>query len=166
MKKRIAWTMLATMAVAIAAPAMAGSGYKCTETTQACLNAMAKKKDKAWAGLQYDTAENGTTSVKAITAGSPAAAAGFQVGDVLVALNGAKMSDKEALKKAKGEWKIGQAISYTVSRGGAEKQLALTLAQMPPEVYASMVGSHLLESHVTNAMAEAGSGTEATPAKK
>ncbi len=164
--KRLTWLMVAASVVALAAPALAGSGGKCTEGTQACLNHMAKSKDKPWVGLQYDKAENGTTSVMAITAGSPAAAAGFEVGDVLVALNGAKLADKEAMKKAKGEWKIGQSVSYTVSRAGAEKQIAVTLGQMPAEVYASVVGSHMLENHVPTAMAEAGHDAGATKAVK
>ncbi len=166
MKKPIAWTMLATMALAIAAPALAGGGAKCSESAQACLNHWAKGKEKPWAGLQYDTAENGTTSIKAITAGSPAASAGFQVGDVLVAMNGAKLSDKEAMKKAKAELKIGSAVTYTVSRAGYEKQISVTLAQMPSEVYASMVGSHMLESHVSATMAEAAPAAEGVKAAK
>ncbi len=160
--KRISWVMVVAFVVALAAPALAGGAGKCGEGTQACLNHWSKSKDKGWAGLQYDTAENGTTSVKSITAGSPAATAGFEVGDVLVALNGAKMADKEAMKKAKGEWKIGQSISYTVLRAGAEKQIAVTLGQMPGEVYASMLGSHMLDNHVAGAMAESGHEAEAT----
>lgn len=166
MKKRIAWTMLATMALAIAAPALAGSGAKCTENAQACLNHWAKSKDKPWAGLSYDMAANGATSIKSISPGSPAASAGFEVGDVLVAINGVKWTDMEAMKKAKSEWKIGQTISYTVSRAGAEKQLAVTLAQMPTEVFASVVGSHMLENHVSAAMAEASQDAKATKAAK
>ena len=87
--------------------------------------------------------------------------AGFQAGDVLVALNGAKLSDKEAMKKAKGEWKVGQNVSYTIKRAGAEKQIALTLGTMPEEVFSSMVGGHLLESHVVVATADAATGPKA-----
>ncbi len=165
--KRIAWWMIAACVLSLAVPALAGSGGgKCTQSTQACLNHWAKSREMAWAGLQYDTVENGATTVKSITAGSPASTAGFEVGDVIVALNGAKMSDKEAMKKAKGEWKAGQVVNYTVSRAGTEKQIAVTLAAMPPEVFASVVGSHMLENHVANALAEAGSEADATkPAK-
>jgi S1-C subfamily serine protease len=164
--KRISWFAAAVFVVALAAPALAGSGEKCTYDTQSCLNHWSKSKDKGWAGLQYDKAADGTVSVKSVAANSPAYSAGFQAGDVLVALNGAKLSDKDAVKKAKGEWKVGQNVSYTIKRAGAEKQLALTLGTMPEEVFSSMVGSHLLESHVVVATADAKVGTEAKAADK
>jgi len=162
--KRISWFVAAALVAALAVPALAGSGEKCTYETQSCLNHMSQGKDKGWVGLQYDKAEDGTVTVKAVTANSPAAAAGFQAGDVLAAMNGARMSDKEAMKKAKGEWKVGQTVSYTVKRAGAEKQLSVTLGKMPEEVFASMVGSHLLESHVVVATADAKPATEAKSA--
>ena len=161
--KRMIWLLVAVFVVALAAPALAGSGGKCTQSTQVCLNHWAKSKDKGWAGMQYEEA-GGATTVKSITAGSPAATAGFEVGDVLMTINGIKLADKEALKKAKGEWKIGQSVSYVVTRAGAEKPLTVTLAPMPPEVFASLVGSHMLESHVPTAIAEAGEQPGATKA--
>ena len=164
--KRISWLVVAVFAVALAAPAFAGSGEKCTQNTQTCLNYMSKNKDKGWVGLEYDKAADGAVSVKAVTAGGPAATAGFEVGDILVAMNGAKMSDKDAMKKAKGEWKVGQSVSYTVMRAGAEKQMAITLDKMPEPVYASMVGSHMLENHVVMATADAKPMTEAKTADK
>jgi len=158
--KRISWFVAATLVAALAVPALAGSGEKCTYDTQSCLNHWSKSKDKGWIGLQYDKAEDGTVTVKSVTANSPGASAGFQVGDVLVAMNGAKMSDKAAMKKAKGDWKAGQSVSYTVLRAGAEKQLAVTLAKMPEEVFASMVGGHMLESHVVITTADAKAAEE------
>ena len=164
--KKLSWFVAAALVLALAVPAIAGSGAKCTYDTQTCLNHYSKSKDKGYLGLQYDKAEDGTVSVKSIYPNSPAVAAGFQVGDVLLALNGAKFADKEAMKKAKGEWKIGQTVTYTVKRAGAEKQIAATLATMPEEVFASMVGGHMLESHVVVATADAGTGTEAKAADK
>lgn len=165
MKRIVSW-MVAVLVLALAMPVVAGEAGKCMQSTQACLNHWAKTKDTPWVGLQYDkAAENGTTTVKAITPGSPAATAGFQVGDVVVAMNGAKLSDKEAVKKAKAEWKVGQSVQYTVTRAGAEQQIAVTLAAMPPEVYASLVGSHMLENHVPIALAEASTESDTKPAK-
>ncbi len=152
----------AAFVVALALPVWAGSAEKCTADTQTCLNHMSAKKTTGWLGLEYDKAEDGTMSVKAVTAGSPAEKAGFQVGDVLLALNGAKFSDKEAMKKAKGDWNAGQKVSYTVQRKGAETAVAATLGPMPENVYASMVGQHLLENHVS---AQTAVTTEAKPAK-
>jgi predicted metalloprotease with PDZ domain len=153
--KRIAWWMVAVCVVALASPSFAGEGGKCTRATQACLNHWAKSKDVPWAGLQYDAAENGTLTVKSLSPGSPAATAGIQVGDVIVAMNGTKITDKEAIRKAKLEIKPGQTVQYTISRAGAEQQLPVTMATMPPEIYAAAVGSHMLENHVPMALAEA-----------
>ncbi len=158
--------LLAAVLLVTAVPAFAGSGEKCTENTQTCLNHWAKNKDKGWLGLKYDKNATGDIAVTSIMPGSPAASAGFEVGDILVALNGAKMADKDAVKKAKGEWKVGQAVTYTVKRGTEEKQIAATLAQMPDEVFASMLGQHMLENHVAMATAEAGTYGEAKATKK
>jgi S1-C subfamily serine protease len=152
---------LAMALLVLAVPAFAGGGEKCSADLQTCLNHHAAMKDKGWTGLELDKSDPAAIKVKAVTAGSPAAKAGFLVGDVLVAMNGVSMTDKEAMKKAKGEWKVGQAVTYTVKRKNADKQLAVTLAAMPEAAYASMVGTHLLANHVTAATAAT---TEATPA--
>jgi S1-C subfamily serine protease len=132
-----------------AAPALAGSGQKCSKNTQACLNAFAGNRDKGWLGLKYEEDAAGKVVVKSMAAGSPSEGAGFQVGDVLVAMNGVKFADKEAIKKAKADWKTGAQVTYTVSRANAETQVVATLAPMPEEVFAAMVGTHMIESHMT-----------------
>lgn len=156
MKKLPLLFLAAAFLAAVSLPAYAGSGGKCTNDAQACLNHWAAKKDAAWLGLKYDKTESGDVVVMKIYDGSPAAAAGFKVGDQLLAMNGAKMDDKEAMKKAKGEWKAGNQVTYTVKRGNAEKQIAVTLAPMPEEVFASMLGQHMLSEHATTATAQAG----------
>jgi S1-C subfamily serine protease len=159
--KRNAW-IISVCIVAFASPALAAGG-KCTRTTQACLNQWARTKDLPWAGIQYDNVETGTMTVKAVAPGSPAANAGIQVGDVVVAINGVKVTDKEAFKKAKSEWKVGLTVPYTISRTGTEQQIPVTPVAMPPEVFAAAVGTHMLENHVPTALAEA--SLEGTPAK-
>jgi len=142
----------AALAVAIAAPALAGSGAgKCTQETQACLNSFSKYASKGWVGLEYDkTASEKSHVVKKAVPGSPAEAAGFRAGDVLVSLNGVAMTaDKETLKKAKGDWSVGQTVAYVVKRGDKEVTLNAKLAAMPPEVFASMVGEHMVSNHMT-----------------
>jgi S1-C subfamily serine protease len=135
--------------------AYAGGGAKCTSDVSACLGHWTDYKTAGYAGMKYDKAEDGTVTVSDVPAGTPAAAAGFQKGDVILTLNGAAMADKEALKKAKGTWKPGDQVSYTVKRAGAEKKLSLTLATMPEEVFAQMVGEHMVQNHMTVATADA-----------
>ena len=151
--KRSLIVATAAFAVAIAAPALAGSGAgKCTQETQACLNSYSKYASKGWVGLEYDkSAGDKSHVVKKATAGSPAEAAGFKAGDVLVSLNGvAFTADKETLKKAKGDWSVGQSVAYVVKRGEKEVTLNAKLAAMPPEVFASMVGEHMVSNHMAN----------------
>jgi predicted metalloprotease with PDZ domain len=142
---------IATVALAlvIAIPAVAGSGAgKCTQDTQTCLNTFSKYASKGWLGLDYDKS-SATHAVKKVAPGGPAEAAGFKAGDVLVSMNGVAMTaEKEALKKAKGEWAVGQTVAYGVKRGDQDLTLSVKLAPMPSEVFASMVGDHMVSNHM------------------
>lgn len=144
-------TMLAVAAaVVLALPAFAGEGEKCTQDTQTCLNTMAAHlKETAWIGIDLDYTETGAT-VKAVTEGSPAQAAGFKPGDRVVALNGIDFSDKEKLH---AEWtglKPGNQAWIKVERNGAIRKLAVTLGTMPDDVIARAVGAHMLEHAVVD----------------
>jgi predicted metalloprotease with PDZ domain len=150
--KRRSVVATAALAVAIAVPAIAGSGAgKCTQTTQACLDSYSKYASKGWVGLEYDkSAGEKSYTIKRAVPGSPAEAAGFKPGDVLVSLNGVAMTaEKETLKKAKGEWAVGQTIAYVVKRGDQQVRLNAKLAEMPAEVFASMVGEHMVSNHMS-----------------
>ena len=163
MKKLV---LLAGAMMIVAMPALAGGqGEKCSSDMQTCMAHWSKVQNKGWTGLKTDQSDGGAIAVKAVQSGSPAAAAGFQVGDVMVAMNGVSFADKEAIKKAKGDWKVGQSVSYTVKRAGAEKTIAVTLASMPEEVFAAMVGNHMIENHFPTETASA-SSTEAASATK
>jgi len=163
MKKLV---LLAGAMLIVAMPVLAGGpGEKCTADLQTCMSHWAKAQNKGWSGLKTDQADGGAIAVREVQSGSPAAAAGFQVGDVMVALNGASFADKDAIKKAKGDWKVGQTVSYTVKRAGAEKTIAVTLASMPDGVFAAMVGNHMIENHFTTETASA-TDAEAASANK
>jgi predicted metalloprotease with PDZ domain len=147
--KRITWIAATLLLVALCVPAHAGSDGKCGYDTQTCLNGFAAMKDtRGWVGIRMDKNDAGEMVIKSVVSGSPAAAAGLVEGDVLVTLNGAKLSDMEAAKKAGGEWKVGQTISYTVTHGGVAKEVSITLAKMPDDVFDAMVGEHMLADHV------------------
>ena len=146
--KGLTWFAVALFLISVAVPALAGKGEKCTADAQTCLNHFSSYKEKGWNGIKSEANDKGDWVVKSVAADSPAQKAGVQVGDILVSLNGVKMSDKEAVKKAKGEWKPGSQVTYSVLRGGAEQQIAVTLAPMPEEVYAGMVGQHMIENHM------------------
>jgi len=153
-------TFLAVLALFILAalPALAGGDHKkCPYPTQDCLDKMATKmKDSGWVGIEMDVDETTwVMTIKRVVPGSPAEAAGLQVGDVLYALNGVKFGkeNEEALAKVKKGWKPGQTVTYTLKRNGLDKQVDVTLAPMPADVLAAWVGNHMLE-HVSMDLAK------------
>lgn len=143
------WTAVAAAVALAGASALYAGGAKCAEQhTQASYEQMAKKlAAKGWLGIETEKVGEGSYAISKIVAGSPAEKAGFQPGDVLVALNGARFGagNEEAVKKAKSALGPGKAATYTVARAGAEKQLTVTLAEVPREVLAQWVGEHVID---------------------
>lgn len=130
-------TLVLALILSMATLASAG-GEKCAKDAQAHAKAaIAEKAKHGWIGLEVDKSASGYV-VSDVAAGSPAAQAGFQKGDVLVAFNGIALNDanKDALKKAKAGITIGSRVTYTVSRGGAQRQIAATTTEVPKEVLA------------------------------
>ena len=152
------WWLVGALVACLALPAFAGGGgHGCKADVQACLNKMAEKYAKrGWVGLELDEDKaSGALTVEQVVPGSPAEAAGFKAGDVLVALNGIEFGEEnyEALKKAKYKMAPGKQVTYTVARKGKNRDLAVTLAKLPDEVLAQWIGGHMIEDHVTIASA-------------
>src|SRR5687768_6603247 len=134
--------MTLSLALFLALSSMAAAGGENCDKANASKNAKAKtamheKAKHGWLGLDVEKSASGYV-VNKVAAGSPAEQAGFQKGDVLVAFNGIAMTDenKEALKKAKTQNAVGKQVTYTISRAGAQRQIAATLAEVPAEVLA------------------------------
>jgi serine protease Do len=66
-------------------------------------------------------------------AGSPAAKAGIEAGDVITALNGTPVKDSRDLARKIGMTAPGSSIKLDVLHKGETKTVALTLGQMPNE---------------------------------
>ena len=123
--------------VALVASAAFAGGEKCTADAQTCLNYMAKKVDsKGWLGVHYERNEEaGGYTITKVIDNSPAAEAGLQIGDIVVAMNGVSMGEKsEALKAEWQNMKPGYKVTYKVVRNGYDKSFKVALAQMPEEV--------------------------------
>jgi S1-C subfamily serine protease len=120
---------------------------KCTMSAAECSKYMAAAKTKGWLGVEYDKTEAGTLTVKKVVPGSPAAQAGFEVGDVLVALNGVTINDenKDKLSEVKKSFTPGATATYTIKRSGYSKDLTAKLGTMPDAVYQAMVDEHMKE---------------------
>ena len=158
MKRRLGLAFQLMLAVAAPLALAGGDHYKCTKSTQECLNMMTDElKGKGWLGIEIDHDQDGKTMIiKRVVTGSPAEKAGFEVGDVLVAVNGIKYADgdKEALMAAKKAMAPGKQVNYTVTRAGAAKKLTATLAEVPEEVLASWIGNHMLQHAEPQAVAK------------
>ncbi|MEM7051884.1 MAG: PDZ domain-containing protein [Acidobacteriota bacterium] len=144
------WLVALTVLVALAGTAFAGEHYKCDKGAEECLNAMVTKiKAKGWLGIETEKTAEGRYAVKAVTAGSPAEKAGFQAGDVLVALNGVELSKENKKKLAKVKKSLGPNVKaeYTVKRSGGKKNLTAWLAEVPDTVLAQWIGEHMVDQH-------------------
>ena len=152
------WLVGLVLVAGIASLALAGGdGHKCTKSTDECLTAMVSEmKTRGWVGVELDQSDAGELVVSRVVPGAPAEAAGIQVGDVFVAMNGIKFGDEknmEALYAAKKTQKVGSDVTYTVERKGNAKQVAMKLAPVPEDTLAQWVGHHMLE-HANTAIAK------------
>ena len=151
---RIGWIMAPLLAVAIAAgPAVAGGYGKCsTANTQECLDAMAKMyKHRGWIGVEINDS-SGSMQLTRVVPDSPAQKAGLAAGDILYAVNGVQYveSNQDTLSAIREKMTPGSTFTFTILKGGKDKQdVPITLAPMPEEVMAAMIGKHLLEAHLT-----------------
>lgn len=159
----VKWTVALLSILALAgslAPAHAGGagcdaakGAKAAKTASHGHAAHAAKAEKlaakGWIGIDTKKDEaNGAVVVTSVASGSPAEAAGFRPGDVLVSLNGIALTaeNKEPLKKAKSQLGVGKAVTYGVKRGEGKQQLTATLAPVPEAVLAQWLAE---EEHQT-----------------
>lgn len=150
MIKTLRWILALALLVGFATMAFAGGDHKCDKSAQDCLDQMAAHlKEKGWLGIETEKTDHGAYAVSAVTAGSPAEAAGFRTGDVLLAINGADIyaEDKTELKKVKQSLGPGSEVHYTVKRAGQKTQLAATLSPVPDAVLAQWIGEHMLDQH-------------------
>jgi uncharacterized iron-regulated protein len=63
---------------------------------------------------------------------SPAAAAGFKVGDEIVSIDGVAYTDKETANRLMAGMRWGDAMDYKVIRDGQEQVLTVHLRRQPP----------------------------------
>jgi S1-C subfamily serine protease len=144
--------IVSALVLGLAVAANAGEKGKkaCDGDIAACLQAKhAKLQKRGWLGIEMDRDETtGKVSIRNVVSGSPAEKAGFQKGDVILAVNGVeydKEKNKQALEAVFGAMAPEQKLTYTVDRGGAQHDLAATLAPIPESVVAQWLGSYAVE---------------------
>ena len=69
--------------------------------------------------------------VRSIQSDGPAKSSDLKPGDVIVKFNGEKIETMSQLNKKKNECKIGDEVTLTVSRGGNEVDVKVTLTEQP-----------------------------------
>jgi S1-C subfamily serine protease len=66
-----------------------------------------------------------------VTSGGPAETAGLRAGDVITRVAGTETPDTTKLAEVLASHEPGQVVSMTVSRGGADREVQLTLGELP-----------------------------------
>jgi S1-C subfamily serine protease len=79
-------------------------------------------------GVSLQAAPSGGAQIAAVTAGSPAAAAGLQVGDVITAVNGQAVTTSADAADSISSNPAGSKVTIQFQRGGATQTVTATLA--------------------------------------
>ncbi|MDQ3896065.1 MAG: trypsin-like peptidase domain-containing protein [Actinomycetota bacterium] len=88
---------------------------------------------RAYLGVSTQPSVDGTpgATVVDVGAGTPAASAGIQAGDVIVGLDNQQVNDPDGLSSAIGAHKPGDRVTVTYQRGGTRRTAQLTLGTRP-----------------------------------
>jgi C-terminal processing protease CtpA/Prc len=149
--KRTASLLAAALLLAGVSGVVAGSKAKCDGDPAECkAKIKAELAAKGWLGVEMDKNDDGKVTVTRVLPDSPAAAAGFEKGDVLVAVGGVSYhaKDDDAKKKLQKAWGgPGSDVTFTVKRAGAKKDLNATLGTVPPQVAKKIIEEHMKAHH-------------------
>ena len=80
---------------------------------------------------EYNFVPNSGAVVMQVEPGSPAQIAGIQAGDVIVAIDGQKITSASGLAAAIGSKKPGQSVTITLWQGQQKQTVTVTLASTP-----------------------------------
>ena len=89
-----------------------------------------EKRARLWLGVRFGR-EDGRIVVTDVQANSPAAQAGVQKKDHVVALDGQEVTNVLLLERWLIHKKAGDEVKFAVERGGTAKSLAVRLAALP-----------------------------------
>jgi len=148
--KRMSTLVASAALLAFASGAVAGEKKMCTADPADCKAKMkAKIAAKGWLGVELDKNDHKQLVVKKVMPDTPAAAAGFETGDVFLAVNGIDYyaKDEATKKKFQKAWAPGHETTFTVERAGAKKELAVELGTVPPEVAKKWIQEHMQQHH-------------------
>jgi putative serine protease PepD len=82
-------------------------------------------------GIQTRVTEDGTTLVTDIVAGSPAAEAGIQPGDAIVAVDDERVEPRRPFIDLLYLHEVGDVVILTIEREGSQRPVEVTLGEQP-----------------------------------
>lgn len=138
-----AFVVFALVLAVTAGSSSAGEEGRCSSDAQTCLDYLIKQRTVGWVGLEGERTEHGYRITRVVP-GSPATESGLRVGDVLVKLNGASREDANFEQVYSEAMKPGNTVTFSILRDDELKHVRVTLVEMPRDVYAIMVGRHML----------------------
>lgn len=80
----------------------------------------------------YNLPSNYGLFVNSVVEGGAAEAAGIEVGDIIIAFNGEKVTSASEFIAKKNEYKAGDTVQLTINREGTEKKISLKLQEEVP----------------------------------
>jgi len=148
--KRLSGVFVVALVMVVAMSLSAGDKGNCESSGEDCLKKMQYKlQHQAWLGIEFDTTEDGYWKITEVVPDSPAAKAGFENGDVLLAINGVKLSkeNKKAVKEAFSKLEPGSEATYVVKRESGKVKLEATLGHVPENLQAKWIQEHMSKYH-------------------
>jgi serine protease Do len=95
---------------------------------------MAPSENAGFMGVLFDVERPNVPAIGEVVPRGPAAKAGLKPGDVILRVQGRKMTDPDRVIEAVYGYKPGDAITLRVKRGDDEKVLRVVLGQRPREL--------------------------------
>ena len=148
--KRVSGVFVVALVILVAMAVSAGDKGDCTASGEDYLKKMQYKLEhQAWLGIEFDTTESGYWKITEVVPDSPAAKAGFEKGDVLLAINGVELSkeNKKAVKAAFSKLEPGSEATYVVKRQSGKVKLEATLGHVPENLQAKWIQEHMSKYH-------------------
>ena len=82
----------------------------------------------------FNLKEKGGALISQVYAGSPAETAGLKVGDVVIEIDGVKVTNSQDVVREVLKKQVGQRVNFVILREGKRTEISLTTAQMPEKI--------------------------------
>ena len=135
---------LPIIALAISVPALAAE-RKCPLDLATCLNQFQRMRERPWLGVTVDRDSMGRFVIHSVEPKSPSQRAGIHPQDVIERIEGKPPGEWFA---GKAGWRVGETGDIDVLRGKQPKSLKLRYETIPEDVFARVIGLHMVEGHL------------------